>query len=111
MKHLQDWRANMHYKILVTKSLESDLDSVLLYIAGTLKNRGAAGSLLKKVKDNKTMLDSSPLAFPVYPHISKVSYCFIPVGNYLIFYHVDEVQEIVYIDRFLYSARNIETIL
>lgn len=111
MKHLQDWRVSMHYKILVTKSFESDLDSVLLYISGTLKNRSAAGSLLKKVKDNITMLASSPLAFPVYPHISKVSYRFIPVGNYLIFYHVDEVQEIVYIDRFLYSARNIETIL
>lgn len=101
----------MHYKILITKSFESDLDRVLLYISGTLKNRGAAGSLLKKIKDNITMLDSSPLAFHVYPNISKINYRFIPVGNYLIFYHVDEVQEIVYIDRFLYSARNIETIL
>ena len=101
----------MHYKILVTKSFESDLDSVLLYIAGTLKNRSAASSLLKKVKDNIAMLDSAPLAFPVYPHISKKSYRFIPVGNYLIFYHADEEKEIVYIDRFLYSARNIETIL
>ncbi len=101
----------MHYKILVTKSFEADLDSVLLYIMGTLKNRSAADSLLKKVRDNIAMLDSAPLAFPVYPHISKKSYRFIPVGNYLIFYHVDEAQEIVYIDRFLYSARNIETIL
>ena len=101
----------MHYKILVTKSFESDLDSVLLYIMGTLKNRSAAGSLLKKVRYNIAMLDSSPLAFSVYPHISKVSYRFIPVGNYLIFYHVDEEKEIVYIDRFLYSSRNIETII
>lgn len=101
----------MHYKILVTKSFESDLDSVLSYIAGTLKNKSAAGNLLKKVKDNIAMLDSSPLAFPVYPHISKKSYRFIPVGNYQIFYHADEEKEIVYIDRFLYSARNIETIL
>ena len=101
----------MHYKILVTKSFESDLDRVLLYIMGTLKNRSAADSLLKKVRDNISMLDSSPLAFHVYPHISKVSYRFIPVGNYLIFYHADEEKEIVYIDRFLYSARNIETIL
>lgn len=101
----------MLYKILVTKSFESDLDSVLLYIARTLKNRSAAGSLLKKVKDNITMLDSSPLAFPVYPHISKVSYHFIPVGNYLIFYHVDESKKIVCVDRLLYSARNIEAVL
>lgn len=101
----------MLYKILVTKSFESDLDSVLLYIAGNLKNRSAAGSLLKKVRDNISMLDSAPLAFPVYPHISKKSYRFIPVGNYLIFYHADEEKGIVYIDRFLYSARNIETIL
>ena len=101
----------MLYKILVTKSFESDLDSVLLYIAGNLKNRSAASSLLKKVRDNISMLDSAPLAFPVYPHISKKSYRFIPVGNYLIFYHADEEKGIVYIDRFLYSARNIETIL
>ena len=111
MKHLQDWRVSMHYKILVTKSFESDLDSVLLYIAGTLKNRGAAGSLLKKVKDNIAMLDSAPLAFPIYPHISRNEYRFIPVGNYLFFYHVDESKAIVYIDRFLYSARNIEAVL
>ncbi len=111
MKHLQDWRANMPYKILVTKSFESDLDSVLLYIAGTLKNRSAASSLLKKVKDNIAMLDSAPLAFPIYPHISRNEYRFIPVGNYLFFYHVDESKAIVYIDRFLYSARNIEAVL
>ena len=101
----------MLYKILVTKSFESDLDSVLLYISGTLKNRSAAGSLLKKVKNNIAMLDSAPLAFPIYPHISRNEYRFIPVGNYLFFYHVDESKAIVYIDRFLYSARNIETIL
>ena len=101
----------MHYKILVTKSFESDLDSVLLYISGTLKNRSAASSLLKKVKDNIAMLDSAPLAFPIYPHISRNEYRFIPVGNYLFFYHVDESKAIVYIDRFLYSARNIEAVL
>ena len=111
MKHLQDWRANMPYKILVTKSFESDLGSVLLYIAGTLKNRSAASSLLKKVKDNIAMLDSAPLAFPIYPHISRNEYRFIPVGNYLFFYHVDDSKAIVYIDRFLYSARNIEAVL
>jgi len=66
---------------------------------------------LKKVKDNITMLDSSPLAFPIYPHISRNEYRFIPVGNYLFFYHVDESKAIVYIDRFLYSARNIEAVL
>ena len=101
----------MPYKILVTKSFESDLDSVLLYIAGTLKNRSAASSMLKKVKDNIAMLDSAPLAFPIYPHISRNEYRFIPVGNYLFFYHVDESKAIVYIDRFLYSARNIEAVL
>ena len=101
----------MPYKILVTKSFESDLGSVLLYIAGTLKNRSAASSLLKKVKDNIAMLDSAPLAFPIYPHISRNEYRFLPVGNYLFFYHVDESKAIVYIDRFLYSARNIEAVL
>ncbi len=101
----------MHYKILVTKSFESDLDAVLSYISGTLKNRNAASNLLKKVKDNIAMLDSAPLAFPVYRHISSTEHHFIPVGNYMIFYHVDEEKAIVYIDRFLYSARNIETIL
>ena len=35
----------MHYKILVTKSFESDLDSVLLYIAGTLKHLKVGGLL------------------------------------------------------------------
>lgn len=101
----------MLYKILIPKSFESDLDSVLLYIAGTLKNRSAASSLLKKVKDNIAMLDSAPIAFHVYPNISKINYHFISVGSYLIFYHVDESKAIVYIDRFLYSARNIETVL
>lgn len=101
----------MRYKILVTKSFESDLDAVLSYISGTLKNSNAASNLLKKVKDNIAMLDSSPLAFPIYRYISSKEYHFIPVGNYLIFYHVDETQAVIYIDRFLYSARNIEAIL
>ena len=101
----------MLYKILVTESFESDLDAVLSYISGTLKNRSAASNLLKKVKGNIAMLDSAPLAFPIYPHISRNEYRFIPVGNYLFFYHVDESKAIVYIDRFLYSARNIEAVL
>jgi plasmid stabilization system protein ParE len=101
----------MHYKILVTKSFESDLDSVLSYISVNLKNRSAAVSLLKKVKDNIAILDTAPLAFPVYYHINKNEYHFISVGNYLIFYHVDETEAVIYVDRFLYSARNIETVL
>ena len=101
----------MHYKTLVTKSFESDLDSVLSYISINLKNRSAAVSLLKKVKDNIAMLYTAPIAFPVYHHINKNEYHFIPVGNYLIFYHVDETQAVIYIGRFLYSARNIETLL
>ncbi len=40
-----------------------------------------------------------------------VNYHFIPVGNYLIFYHVDESKKIVCIDRLLYSARNIKAVL
>ena len=41
----------MHYKILLTKSFERDLDNTLFYITTKLLNRIAAKNLLKKTKD------------------------------------------------------------
>ena len=59
----------MHYKILLTKSFERDLDNTLFYITTKLLNRIAAKNLLKKTKDTINMLTDNPSAFPVKTRI------------------------------------------
>ena len=96
----------MHYKILLTKSFERDLDNTLFYITTKLLNRIAAKNLLKKTKDTINML-------PVYHGTSniKYDYRYILVGNYIIFYRIDESSKNVYIMRFLYSGQDIEKLI
>lgn len=103
----------MHYKILLTKSFERDLDNTLFYITTKLLNRIAAKNLLKKTKDTINMLTDNPSAFPVYHGTSNVKYDYryILVGNYIIFYRIDESSKTVYIMRFLYSGQDIEKLI
>lgn len=84
----------MHYKILLTKSFERDLDNTLFYITTKLLNRIAAKNLLKKTKDTINMLTDNPSVF-----------------NYIIFYRIDESSKTVYIMRFLYSGQDIEKLI
>ena len=103
----------MHYKILLTKSFENDLDNALSYITTKLLNRIAAKNLLQKTKETINMLSDNPSAFPVYHGTStiKFEYHYILVGNYIIFYRIAEEEKTVYIARFLYSGQNIEMII
>ena len=48
----------MHYKILLTKSFENDLDNALSYITTKLLNRIAAKNLLQKSKETINMLSA-----------------------------------------------------
>ena len=54
----------MHYKILLTKSFERDLDNTLFYITTKLLNRIAAKNLLKKTKDTINM-HTDKFVFPL----------------------------------------------
>lgn len=103
----------MHYKILLTKSFENDLDNALSYITTKLLNRIAAKNLLQKTKETINILSDTPSAFPVYHGTSniKYEYRYILIGNYIIFYRIDEEEKTVYIIRFLYSGQNIEKII
>ena len=103
----------MHYKILLTQSFRNDLDNALQYITTKLLTHIAATNLLKKTKETINMLSDTPAAFPVYHGTSnnKYEYRHIIVGNYIIFYRIEESAKTVYIMRFLYSGRNIEKLL
>lgn len=103
----------MHYKILLTKSFEKDLDNALSYITKKLLNRIVAKNLLQKTKETINILSDNPLAFPVYHGTSniKFEYHYTLIGNYIIFYRIAEEEKSVYISRFLYSGQNIENII
>lgn len=61
------------------------------------------------------MLSDKPSAFPIYHGTSDIQfeyhYILALVGNYIIFYRIDEEEKTVYIARFLYSGQNIEKII
>lgn len=103
----------MTFKTIITRKFENDLDSVISYISIKLSNPIAAKNLLNKTEEAIKSLSDSPLFFPIYHNslIKEKEYRFLTVGNYIIFYRIDEAAKTVYVARFLYSGQNIEKIL
>ena len=102
----------MTFKTIITRKFENDLDSVISYISIKLSNPVAAKNLLNKTEEAIKILSDSPLVFPIYNSLIKEKeYRFLTVGNYIIFYRIDEAAKTVYVARFLYSGQNIEKIL
>lgn len=103
----------MTFKTIITRKFENDLDNAISYISIKLSNPIAAKNLLKRTEETIKILSDAPFSFPVYHNslIQKKEYRFLTVGNYIIFYRIDEAAKTVYVARFLYSGQNIDNIL
>lgn len=96
-----------NYKILRTDKAEEDLKEIVLYVAV----RNSVDVAYKLVEEfEKTIMNLS--LFPnsgipnKFRYTKKCGYRFLVVKNYLIHYHVDNTNKIVYIDRICYGSVN-----
>lgn len=98
----------MAYKVLITDSADRDIKRTIDYITYELHNPDAAIVLMDTLDKKYILLASSPFAYEVLQHESIKHHGMrrIVINNYVLLYHVDSSQKIVYIDRLLYGRRD-----
>ena len=96
----------MTYDLVLTKRFEDDLDAILDYIINTLCSPAAAKGLYRKIKEQLLSVASFPNMFPLYGTSEEDR--FFTVGNYIVFYSVDDSLKTVYVKAVLYAAMDIK---
>ena len=103
----------MKYTIIYSPAARDDLFAIRRYIAEKLKAPAAAAKLAKRIRDSIKKLDTSPerhvrVEWEPWHSMNLRHY---PVGNYEIFYVVDNENTVVTITRIFYGGRDIENML
>lgn len=96
-----------HYKLRFLPLFEDDLNGIVDYIAGRLKNPIAAEALVNDVQKAIRERLSCAEAFEPYHSAKDRQYPYyrIPVRNYTIFYVV--IDDVMEVRRIVYSRRNL----
>lgn len=90
-----------------------DMVETVQYISKTLRNTTAAGKLAEELIEAGESLAQFPYANPAYSPIRplKHEYRKILVGNYLMFYWVEEAKKLVTVARVIYAKRDYSRLL
>lgn len=96
------------YEIEVLPSARRDMVAVVSYISHELSNPAAAYRLANEMYAAMDSLAAFPYTNVVFQTIRplKHDYRRLKVGNYLIFYHVDEDKKLVTVSRVIYARRD-----
>ena len=99
----------MSWKVVYSDQAKQDLRSIYEYIAFSLLEKGTAAQLYKDVTAEINALDMMPKRYPLYhdDHWASLGIHYLPVKDYLIFYHVDDDNEVVSIVRLGYGGQEI----
>ena len=102
-------------KIIISDSAKTDIKETLSYIKNTLHNPQAASNLAQQITDEFHLLIDHPKSGPLVKDkfLANYGFRFLLIKNYKAYYFLSETNEgiIINITRFLYAARNYETIL
>ena len=98
----------MNYKIHITKTAETDLNTAIDYIEFTLLNPQAADNLLDKTVEAINKLSYMPQIQSLVEDsvLNAWGIRFIVINNYITFFTIDEQLKTVYILRYIYGKRN-----
>jgi len=101
------------YFVNITVVAETDILSVVKYIAEELKAPKAANNLLDEIEKHEVILGKTPYIYPRVPDefLAKKGLRFVVIKNYLMFYSVDEDNKLVSVIRFLYGRRDWKNLL
>jgi plasmid stabilization system protein ParE len=103
----------MNYSLNITDIAEEDILSTVRYIANVLKNSIAANTLLDEIEKHEKILEDTPGIYPFVhdEYLAGRGLKYVKIKNYLLFYIIDEKNEIVNVIRFLYGRRDWKNIL
>lgn len=101
------------YRIITSNEANQDLRDIYRYIARVLKEPSIADNLLDKIETGILSLAELPLRHNVVKdeRLGQKGIRKLLIGNYLIFYVVDEDNQTVQIVRILYARRDWVNIL
>jgi len=101
------------YKILLTDPAEADLDAITQYIAVKLSAPAAALNLADAFDAAFDDLEDMPEKYQLVQdeRLAAMGYRKRSVKNYFVFFTIDEINHVVYVERLLHSRRNWQNIL
>ncbi|MBQ7097097.1 MAG: type II toxin-antitoxin system RelE/ParE family toxin [Clostridia bacterium] len=96
------------YRLVITKEAYKDLEDVISYISGTLKNPIAADNFLKEFEEKCEIVSSNPEAYAYCndTRLMNAGYRKIVIKNYIVFYRINRPEKEVYIMRIIYGRRD-----
>jgi addiction module RelE/StbE family toxin len=103
---------NMAFKVKFSEQAADDLSKIIRYISEELCNPQAAENFYSAVDKRLETLSENPYVFSLYhdERLSEQGIRFAVVGNYLMFYVVDDDKPIVSIARILYEKQDIPAV-
>lgn len=110
---MSDAVAEMSYQVDVLPVAMDDMVQAVRYVAVNLHSRKAAESLMRRLGDAAQALSSFPYSHPSYRPVRPLlhDYRRVMVGNYAMFYWVDDDKHTVTVARVIYARRDISRIL
>jgi len=99
----------MSWSIVYSEQAKQDLRSIYEYIAFILLEKGTAAVLCKEIVTEINSLDMMPKRYPLYhdERWASLGIHYLSVKDYLVFYHVDDDNEVVSIVRIGYGGQDI----
>jgi len=99
----------MVFKVKFSEQATDDLDGIIAYIEDELYNPQAAERFYNLVNKKRALLREHPYMFPLCPDekLRAEGYRSVVIGNFIMFYLVDDDKSVVNIARILYRRRDI----
>ena len=101
------------YKVLRAQTAEDQLRDLVLYLRDVSGSNGPALRLLDRFERAMTLLSSFPRlgVVPGSPALAQRGYRMLVVGEYLVFYRVDDGLRRIIVVGFFYKSRDYERLL
>ena len=101
----------MAFQAKLSEQAAIDLDDIIRYICEDLLNPQSAENFFKAVNEKLELISEHPYIYPLHhdERLRSEGYRFVAIGNYLIFYLVDDERSIVNVARILYGRRDLQT--
>ena len=96
------------YDLKITKEAYKDIDDIVSYISGVLKNPIAASNFLKEFEKNCETIAFNPESYAYCndARLKETGYRKFSIKNYIVFYRVGKSENVVYIMRVVYGRRD-----
>lgn len=96
------------YNIKITREAYEDIDKIVSYISGVLKNPIAASNFLDELEKSYDTIAFNPEGYALCKdeRLKEREYRKIVIKNYIVFYRADISENTVYIMRVIYGRRD-----